>query len=437
MPLWWGKQQVFENKAKISAVALLFCSQAFANDSVDVLHWWTSTSERGAVRFLQSKLLEDKIEWRDAAIPGGGGIGAMRVLKSRVLAGKQPAVAQLIGPAIAEWADLGLILELDNVAKNNAWPKTLSPTVNELLLHRGHTVAAPLGVHRINNLYYNAKLFRELGIAEPKTMDDFKRAALRLSAANITPLGQSTEAWQVATLFETLVLMEGGPAFYRDVFVRRNANAYLDPKFARALNRLRQMRAYTAYASNKSQRELSWTDIAQQFANGQVGMVIMGDWFKGELLTMGQKLEQQFACTTVPNTQNYHLYSIDSFVMFSGDYSQQTAQEKVAQLMVSPAIQQGYNRIKGSVSVRRDLDQKALAAMDRCAQSSWQTFNRGKAMQAPSLVHRMAADEKFKDAMVAQIQKFYLDDSISVQENQQRMAAMVRALNIQEGNTEQ
>jgi glucose/mannose transport system substrate-binding protein len=230
--------------------------------------------------------------------------------------------------------------------------------------------------------------------------------------------------------------MEGGPTFYREVFVQRAANAYLDPRFARALNRLRQLRTYTAYAASKSPREQSWTEIAQQFATGQIGMVIMGDWFKGELLTMGQKLDTQFACTTVPNTQQYHLYSIDTFVMFSGDYSQQAVQEKMAQLMVSPALQQGYNRIKGSVSVRRDLDAKAVAALDRCAASSWQTFNRSQAIQAPSLVHRMAADEKFKDAMVAQIQKFYLDDSISVADNQQRMSAMVRALNIQEGNTE-
>lgn len=427
---------MFEYKAKISVLGLLFCANACASESVDVLHWWTSASERGATRFLQSKLLEEKIEWRDAAIPGGGGIGAMRVLKSRVLAGKQPAVAQLIGPAIAEWADLGLILELDQVAKTHGWHKSLSPTVSNLLMHREHTVAAPLGLHRINNLYYNVRLFRQLGLPEPRSMDDFKRAALRLAAANIIPLGQSSEAWQVATLFETLVLMEGGPTFYRDVFVERSATAYLDARFARALNRLRQMRTYTHVGAGKLPREQSWTDVAQQFAAGQIGMVIMGDWFKGELLSMGQKLDTDFACTTVPNTQQYHLYSIDSFVMFSGDYSQQTVQEKVAQLMVSMPVQQGYNRIKGSVPVRRDLDSKAIAALDRCAASSWQTFNRGKVVQAPSLVHRMATDEKFKDAIVAQIQKFYLDDRISVADYQQRMSAMVRALNIQEGNME-
>ncbi|WP_410499745.1 ABC transporter substrate-binding protein [Chitinibacter sp. S2-10] len=417
---------------KVSVLALLLGASVHAGESVDVLHWWTSASERGAARFLQNRLADEKIDWRDAAIPGGGGVGAMRVLKSRVLAGKQPAVAQLIGPAIAEWADLGLILELDSVAKANDWNHVLSPTIRQLLIHREHFVAAPLGLHRINNLYYNVKLFRKLGLAEPKTMDDLKRAALRLSAAGITPMGQSSEAWQVATLFESLVLMEGGPAFYRDVFVKRNASAYLDSRFGRALSRLRQLRSYT----NKSAREQPWSEVAQQLSNGQVGMVVMGDWFKGELLSMGQKLDVDFACASVPNTQQYHLYSIDSFVMFTGDYSQQDAQEKMAQILVSPAVQQGYNRIKGSVPVRRDLDAKAMSSLDRCATSSWQTFNKGKSVQAPSLVHRMAADEKFKDAIVAQVQKFYLDESISVQDNQQRMAAMVRALNAQEGNIE-
>ncbi|WP_245575275.1 ABC transporter substrate-binding protein [Chitinibacter tainanensis] len=423
---------MFEYKAKILALGLLLSLPLQAAESLDVLHWWTSASERAAARFLQQRLADERIDWHDAAIPGGGGIGAMRVLKSRVLAGKQPAVAQLIGPAIAEWADLGLILELDTVARYQGWSKALSPTVYQLLQHREHVVAAPLGVHRINNLYYNAKLFRKLGIAEPHSSEDLKRAALRLAAADVVPFGQSSEPWQVATLFETLVLAEGGPAFYRELFVKRNPQAYLDVRFANALQRLRQIRAH----GGKTPREQSWTEIAQQLANGQVGMVIMGDWFKGELQALGKKLDTDFVCTTLPGTANWHLYSVDTLVMFAGDYSQQQTQEKMAQALLSPPVQHGYNRLKGSVTVRRDLSRVEQGQLDRCALNSWQTFNRGSAVQAPSLVHRMASDEKFKDAVVAQVHKFYLDDGLSVADNQQRMAAMVRALNIQENNND-
>ncbi len=404
----------------ISLILLLLSSALHAAEPLDVLHWWTSPNERRAADFLRQKMAEENIEWRDSAIPGGAGVGAMKVLKSRVLSGKPPAVSQLIGPAINEWAELGLILELDSAAVR--WQSQLFPTVWNLVEHRQHTVAVPLGIHRINTLLYNKKIFDRLGLKPPRDFNDFRRIALILQAAGITPLAQSSEAWQVATLFETLVLAEGDVSFYRDLFVHKNPQAYLDPRFAQALNRLREWKTYT----HKTTGDLPWTEVAKQFASGQAAMLVMGDWMKGELVAQGLVLDVDFACSVVPKTEDVHLYSIDTLVMFAGDYAKQVNQERFAQLMVSPAVQIGYNRIKGSIPVRRDID---ISSMDRCSKASWRAFSRGVAFQAPSLVHRMAADETFKDVVVAQIQTFYLDDKISVAETQQRLAAMVKALN--------
>ncbi|WP_308439564.1 MULTISPECIES: ABC transporter substrate-binding protein [Deefgea] len=420
---------MFESKVKnrqsvwIGLILLLLSNALHASESLDVLHWWTSLSERRAADFLRTKLAEENIEWRDAAIPGGAGIGAVKVLKSRVLSGNPPSVAQLIGPAVSEWAELGLILELDNAA--GRWQSQMFPTVWQLVTHRQHTVAVPLGIHRINTLFYNKKVFDRMGLAPPSNFTEFKRIALQLQAAGITPLAQSHEAWQVATLFETLVLAESDVKFYRDLFVARNPQAYLDPRFAQALTRLRQLRSYTV----KTGPELSWTDVSRQFASGNAAMVIMGDWMKGELAAQGLSVDVDFACATVPNTDNTHLYSIDTMVMFAGDYSRQLNQERFAQIIVSPTAQLGYSKLKGSVPVRKDVD---IASLDSCGRNSWRTFARGATYQAPSLVHRMATDDTFKDAIVKQIQVFYLDEKISVAETQQRLAAMVRALNRKE-----
>lgn len=420
---------MFESKVKIVKsttrwLILLLCSGVLhAAESLDVLHWWTSLSERRSVDFLRHKLAEENIEWRDAGIPGGAGLGAMKVLKSRVLSGRPPAVAQLIGPAVSEWAELGLILELDSAA--GRWQSQMFPTIWQLVTHRQHAVAVPLGIHRINTLFYNKKIFDRLGLKPPRTFIEFKRVALQLQAAGITPLAQSSEAWQVATLFETLVLAESDVKFYRDLFVERNPQAYLDPRFAQALMRLRQLRSYT----NKSGIDTPWTDISRQFASGQAAMLVMGDWMKGELMAQGQSVDVDFGCVTVPNTDNAHLYSVDTMVMFAGDYSKQQSQERFAQIVLSPAAQIGYSKLKGAVPVRRDVD---VASLDSCGRNSWRAFGRGAAVQAPSLVHRMATDETFKEAIVAQIQTFYLDDKISVAETQQRLAAMVRALNRKE-----
>lgn len=387
--------------------------------SLQVLHWWTSAGERKAVDVLVAKLAEENIAWHDAAIPGGAGLGASKVQKSRVLAGHAPEVTQLNGVVFGEWADLGLLLELDDVAASGGWKKLLFPTVWSLVQNRAHVVAAPLGIHRINTLFYNRKVFARLGLAVPKTWADFERVATKLKQAGVVPLAQSSEAWQVATLFETLVLAESGPAYYRQLFVALHPNAYNDARLAHALKRLRGLKRWMPVPL----KEQPWNDMTQQLADGEAAMFVMGDWAKGELNAWGQVTDLDFGCSTVPGTAEYHLYSVDTLAMFAGNYSHQQAQEKLAQIMMSAPVQTDYNQFKGAIPVWRS---PALSKMDSCSVASWQSFSKGAPFQAPSLVHRMATDETTKDAIVAEVRRYFMDDKISEIDTQRRLAAIAR-----------
>ncbi|MDC8758250.1 ABC transporter substrate-binding protein [Janthinobacterium sp. hw3] len=393
-------------------------------DALQVLHWWTSAGERKAANTLVTRLAAEGIDWRDAAIPGGAGVGAVKVLKSRVLSGTSPEVMQLIGFSVGEWAELGLLLPLDSVALAGNWGAQMYPTAWAQAQHGGHVMAAPLGIHRVNNLYYNRKVFNRLGIAPPKTWGEFERVAKQLKQAGITPLAQSSEAWQVATLFETLVLAESGPGYYRELFVQKNPAAFADARLLRALTRLKALKQWMP----QPLAEKPWTEVTRQFADGDAAMFIMGDWVKGELNAWGVATDDGFGCAAVPETGNYHLYSIDTFAMFAADYSHQAAQEKLAQLITAAPAQAEYNQIKGSISVLRTADP---AKMDSCARASAQTFARGAAVQAPSFVHRMATDETSKDAIIAEVRRYFIDDRISAADSQRRIGAMMQALSKQ------
>jgi len=96
-------------------------------------------------------------------------------------------------------------------------------------------------------------------------------------------------------------------------------------------------------------------------------------------------------------------------------------------VVAAPAAQQQYAAAKGAVPVRRDANP---AAMDSCARSSWRSYARGAAAQAPSLVHRMAADEESRDAIIAELHRYYLDDSVTPADTQRRLAGILRTLNI-------
>jgi len=395
--------------------------------SLQVLHWWTSPSERKAADLLAARLAGEHVEWRDDAIPGGAGLGAGKVLKGRVLAGDAPEVAQMIGVSIAEWADMGLLLELDGVATAGNWNAVLFPTIQNLIQHRQHVVAAPLGIHRANTLYYNRALFARLKLAPPQTWDEFLAAARHLRAAGVQPLAQSSEAWQVAALFENLVLAETGPEFYRALFVQNDPTAAADRRTADALQRLRTLKGWIG-----SLDERPWTEVVGQFARRQAGMMIMGDWAKPELAEHGMAPDRDYGCAAAPGTARYHLYSVDTLAMFAGDYRHSAAQQKLARLVVTPSLQADFNALKGAVPVRRDADP---ARMDSCARASWTTFAQGAAVQAPSMVHRMASDEASRDAIIAEVQRFFLDDRMPVAESQRRLGALFRLFNLSSEGT--
>ncbi len=388
---------------------------------LQVLHWWTSASERRAADGLAARLAAEGILWRDAAIPGGAGQGAGKVLRSRVLAGDAPEATQMIGTTIAEWANIGLLLELDDVAVAGQWGQVLFPTVHQLVQHRGHVVAAPLGIHRVNLLFANRRLFDRHRLSPPRSWDEWEATASALQAAGVTPLALSSEPWQVATVFESLVLAGGGQALYRELFVQHDPRAATDPRVLEALQRLRTLKSW----AGTRVAERPWTAALQQLQRGEAAMMVMGDWAKGELAAAGWAVGEQFFCIAVPGTAAHHLYSVDSFTMFAKDYTRSAAQERMAALLMQPALQAEYNRSKGSVPPRRDADP---AAMDACARDSWTLFARGEAVLAPSLVHRMATDEASKDAIVAELHRFFINDQMPPADVQRRLAAMFRVL---------
>ena len=105
--------------------ALLLGGVAFAGDqpaaeqvdSVEVLHWWTSGGEAAALNVLKEDLESKGIEWIDMPVAGGGGTEAMTVLRSRVTAGNAPAAVQMLGFDILDWAEQGVLANLNEIAK--------------------------------------------------------------------------------------------------------------------------------------------------------------------------------------------------------------------------------------------------------------------------------------------------------------------------------
>lgn len=391
------------------------------SDTLEVLHWWNSTSEHQAIDTIAARAADEHIAWHDALVPAGSGVGAVIVLKSRVLAGQAPDVAQLNGPILTEWTQLGLLRELDTVAANGHWEKLLLPPVYDWIVRERHVMAVPLGVHRVNTLFYRTDVFAKLGLKAPQTWDEFEQVCKKLSEAGLLPIAQSSEPWQVATLFESLVLGLHGAEFYESLLVRQQPSAFADQRFITSLERLRRLKQWMNLAAQPP----LWSDVARQFGQGQGAMLIMGDWAKGELHALGLTLDRQFTCTSAPGNAHIHLFDIDTLAMFATSSEHEGAQLRLAQLLTQPSVQADYNRIKGSIPVLRATDP---AKLDACARVSWQTFVEAGTRRVPSLTHRMAADETSRDAIISEIHRYFSDDRVTAIETQRRLISTARTL---------
>ncbi|MET1078473.1 MAG: ABC transporter substrate-binding protein [Pseudomonas sp.] len=408
--------------AAISIASLLPLS-ALAGQ-VEVLHWWTSGGEKRAADTLQ-KLVEAKGHtWKDFAVAGGGGEAAMTVLKTRAVSGNPPAAAQIKGPDIQEWGELGLLADLDDVAKAAEWDKLLPKQVADIMKYDGSYVAVPINVHRVNWLWINPEVFKKAGATPPTTLEEFFAAADKLKAAGFIPLAHGGQPWQDGTVFEDLVFAILGADGYHKAFVEQDKATLTGDKMVEVFATLKKLHGYIdADAAGRD-----WNSATALLINGKAGMQIMGDWAKSEWSAANKVAGQDYQCLPFPGTQGSFAYNIDSLAMFKlADAENRKAQEDLARTVLEPEFQQFFNQNKGSIPVRQDQD---MSQFDSCAQQSMRDFKeaaKGNGLQ-PSLAHGMAASSYVQGAVFDVVTNFFNDPDADPKKAAQQLAAAIQAV---------
>ncbi len=141
-------------------------SLALAAD-VEVLHWWTSGGEAGALNVLKQDLQEQGIGWQDMPVAGGGGTQAMTVLRARVTSGNPPSAVQMLGFDITDWANEGALANLNAIAEAGGWDAVVPEALQQFSKYDGEWIAVPVNIHSTNWVWANKPLLDELGIAPP------------------------------------------------------------------------------------------------------------------------------------------------------------------------------------------------------------------------------------------------------------------------------
>jgi glucose/mannose transport system substrate-binding protein len=407
-----------------ACVAAATLSTAAQAADVEVLHYWTSGGEAKSVAYLKEKLTEAGVGWKDFAVAGGGGENAMTVLKSRAVSGNPPTAAQIKGPSIQEWGELGFLSDIDSVAKANNWDALLPGVVSDVMKHDGKYVAAPVNVHRVNWLWANPEIFQKAGATIPTTWDDFLVQAKKIQDAGYIALAHGGQAWQDATVFEAVVLGVGGPEYYQKAFVELDADALNSATTEEVFRVFGEIRGLVD--ENSPGRD--WNVATSMVINGEAAMQIMGDWAKGEFTVAGKTPGVDYACVAAPGTSGSFTFNVDSFAFFAqSDADAQKAQQEMAKQILGQDFQKVFNLNKGSIPARLGM---ARDEFDSCAHASMDAFVSSSQTGGlvPSFAHGMAVPEAVSGAIYDTATNFFNSDQSAADGKAQLIASIQSAM---------
>ena len=388
---------------------------------VEVLHFWTSGSEAGAVAELKSSLHRKGHVWKNFTVANGGGGLAMVMLASRVNSGNPPTAAQIKGAAIQEWAHRGGLSSIDDVARADHWNTLLPRSVSETMQYNGRYVAAPLNVHRVNWLWIDAAALKKVNARPPTSWDEFFAVAEAMKKAGIIPVAHSSQSWLDMGTFESVAIGVGGAEFYQRAFVQLDAAALAGPQMVKTLNTYRRLKQYSGSQSSGQ----DWVASTAMLTHGKAGMLLMGDWAKAEMQAAGKRPGSDILCVAMPGTAHAFTFDIDALAMFQVNDKNKQAQRDLAHAVMDKDFQLAFNLAKGSIPVRQDV---SLERFDDCARRASADFKASakRGTLLPSLAHGMAQPAHTVARMWDVINQFWSNERMRAEDAATRLAAVAR-----------
>ncbi len=400
-------------------LALLLCAGLGAaqaqQSSVEVLHFWTSGGEAAALNVLKGRLDKQGVKWNDMPVAGGGGEQAMTAVRARVTSGNPPTAVLLMGFDLTDWANQKVLADLNPLAQKEGWDKVVPDAVKRFTKFDGKWISAPLAIHSINWVWANKEVLAKSGVAaEPRTWDEFIAAAEKVQKAGYVGLAHGGQAWQEATMFDSVVLATGGADFYRKAFIELDAKALGSPTMAKVFERMGQLRRLV----DKDFSGRDWNVASGMVIGGKAGFQIMGDWAKGEFTNAKKQPGADYLCFPVPGTQGSVSFLSNQFAMFKVGGDKADAQMKMASASLDPGVQSAFNVLKGSVPARTDVPDAAFDACGTRAMKELAEASRKNTLVG-SIAHGHASPTAIKNAFYDVITRHFngqIDDAKAVKE---------------------
>jgi glucose/mannose transport system substrate-binding protein len=353
-------------KTRVSAytlsVALVCSTGALAQQKAEVLHWWTSAGESASVRVFADQFTKAGGTWVDNAIAGG--VNARAAGVNRMVGGNPPTMMQFnTGKQFDELVSNDLVRDVDAQSKAGKWRELMPKPIVDATVREGKFFAVPVNIHGQNWMFYNTKVFADAGLEVPKTFPELIATGEKLKAKGVIPIALGGQPNWEHNLFRAVLVGHGGADMFRKLYGARDQTIAKDPKFKEVVEVFGKMRSLVDPGSPGR----NWNDATALVITNKAAMHFNGDWAKGEFIAAGQTAGKEYGCTVVGQEPKLQIGG-DVFVFpATKDKSQLAIQDKLINVLLDPTTQIEFNKKKGSIPVRMDVD---VSSMDVCAQKS-------------------------------------------------------------------
>jgi len=391
--------------AATTALAITACSGGStptANGSIDVLSWWTSTSESSALNVLVDSYEKQNpgTSVDEIAVVGGGGSQAHVVLATRIAHGDPPDVWQsLVGGNITAWHRAGSVGDVSPLFTDEVKAQLPQDILSSVSVD-GKQYAVPMSAHRANVLMYNRDVLKGAGIAEPGegyTLDQFLADLDALKASGTTPLCVGgADSISTAGLFESVLLATVGKEGWERIEADRFD--WSGQEVQNALSTFGRLMDYTDATGLTS----TWSEASGRLAAGECGFYQMNDSAFAESTVLNDSGatasaapsaatnvdpstapsadpsvapsaatsaapsavapdsgSSPVAATVFPGTEGTFLMVVDSFVVSSSTGNRDNANAFLTTAL-DPQVETDFCKVKGCVPVRNDADVSSL-----------------------------------------------------------------------------
>ncbi|RPJ02952.1 MAG: extracellular solute-binding protein [Chloroflexi bacterium] len=323
-----------------------------------------------------------------------------------MLAGDEPPdfFSYWAGARVQFVVDAGRLAPIDDMWESAALDDIIPASlVSGATMYNGQHYLIPFNYH-FAGFFYNPQVFADAGItALPTTWDEFLAACETLKAAGVAPIALgSMNRWPAQFWFDYLLLRTAGPE-YRARLMAGEA-AYTDPEVVRAMEMWKELVDKEYFYPDANAYD--WTDAANQVANGEAGMTLMGTWITGYWDGMDQVAGENYDVFPFPTIDEgvpmAAVGPVDGWVLTAGAKHPDNAKELMTYLISDLDAQAIWAKGQGALAANANVDQAIyssvmIKALDNVKAADTFAFNYDLATTPPMAEGGLDLFAKFMD----------------------------------------